>query len=228
MTEEADSQEPTMEEILASIRRIISEDDEGAEEAAPVAEAEPEEVAEPEGEDDDVMELTDVVMAEPEEEPEPEPAAEPEPEEEIMDLEMAPEEEVVEEALSEPEPEEEFEAVVEEPDDDADSIDFALPEPEAEVEETPEPVFEAEPVVEAEPVSADEPLISGATEAATAAAFGALASSILTSSGDARTLEDLVADMLRPMLKDWMDKNLPSLVEQLVREEIERVARRGR
>ena len=37
-----------------------------------------------------------------------------------------------------------------------------------------------------------------------------------------RTLEDLVKDMLRPMLKSWLDDNLPALVERLVRAEIER------
>ena len=40
-----------------------------------------------------------------------------------------------------------------------------------------------------------------------------------------RTLEDLVREMLRPMLKSWLDDNLPGLVERLVRTEIERVAR---
>jgi cell pole-organizing protein PopZ len=40
-----------------------------------------------------------------------------------------------------------------------------------------------------------------------------------------RTLEDVVAEMLQPMLKSWLDNNLPSLVERMVREEIERVSR---
>ena len=47
-------------------------------------------------------------------------------------------------------------------------------------------------------------------------------------SGQARTLEDLVQDMLRPMLKSWLDENLPGMVERLVRAEIERVTRGGR
>ena len=42
---------------------------------------------------------------------------------------------------------------------------------------------------------------------------------------NARTLEDLVREMLRPMLRSWLDENLPGLVERLVRAEIERVAR---
>jgi cell pole-organizing protein PopZ len=44
-------------------------------------------------------------------------------------------------------------------------------------------------------------------------------------SGDSRTVDELVREMLRPMLKAWLDDNLPSLVERLVRSEIERVSR---
>ena len=43
-----------------------------------------------------------------------------------------------------------------------------------------------------------------------------------------RTIDDLVQDMLRPMLASWLNENLPSLVERLVRAEIERVSRGGR
>jgi cell pole-organizing protein PopZ len=53
-----------------------------------------------------------------------------------------------------------------------------------------------------------------------------LSSTVLSQSP--RTLEDLVKDLLRPMLKAWLDDNLPPLVERLVRAEIERVARGGR
>ncbi len=42
-----------------------------------------------------------------------------------------------------------------------------------------------------------------------------------------RSLEDVVAEMLRPMLREWMDSHLPNIVERLVRTEIERVARGG-
>ena len=54
-------------------------------------------------------------------------------------------------------------------------------------------------------------------------AFNALAETVLVQ--NARTLEDLVREMLRPMLKVWLDDNLPRLVERLVRAEIERVSR---
>jgi cell pole-organizing protein PopZ len=69
----------------------------------------------------------------------------------------------------------------------------------------------------------DRPLVSGATSAAVDSAFKALAQTVLVQ--NARTLEDLVREMLRPMLKTWLDDNLPGLVERLVRAEIERVSR---
>ncbi len=68
-----------------------------------------------------------------------------------------------------------------------------------------------------------EPLLSERSDEAVNSAFNHLAHTIL--SANARTLEDLVKDMMRPMLKSWLDDNLPGLVERLVREEIERVSR---
>ena len=74
-------------------------------------------------------------------------------------------------------------------------------------------------------VRGEEPggLVSSATSAAVDSAFNALAETVLVQ--NARTLEDLVREMLRPMLKVWLDDNLPGLVERLVRAEIERVSR---
>ncbi|WP_244595477.1 PopZ family protein [Bosea lathyri] len=69
-------------------------------------------------------------------------------------------------------------------------------------------------------------LLSDQTSSAVTSAFGQLAHTVL--SNNARTLEDLVKDMLKPMLKTWLDDNLPTMVERLVRAEIERVARGGR
>lgn len=66
-------------------------------------------------------------------------------------------------------------------------------------------------------------LLSAHSDAAVSGAFSALAHTILAQ--NARTLEDLVVEMLQPMLRDWLDENLPSLVERLVKEEIERVSR---
>jgi uncharacterized protein len=67
------------------------------------------------------------------------------------------------------------------------------------------------------------PLLSEETSATVDSAFNALAQTVLVQ--NARTLEDLVRELLRPLLKSWLDDNLPSLVERLVRAEIERVSR---
>jgi cell pole-organizing protein PopZ len=68
-----------------------------------------------------------------------------------------------------------------------------------------------------------EQLISNVTSAAVDSAFNTLAQTVLVQ--NARTLEDLVREMLRPLLKSWLDDNLPGMVERLVRAEIERVSR---
>ena len=132
--------------------------------------------------------------------PEPEPeaiAAEPEPEPE-------PPPEVLDltEAMTAPAEEPPaFRTIDGEPD-----VVFAEPQPAA-----PEP-----------PPRGDR-LLSGSASAAVDAAFTSLAHTILLN--NPRTLEDLVREMLRPMLKSWLDDNLPGLVERLVRAEIERVSR---
>jgi cell pole-organizing protein PopZ len=66
-------------------------------------------------------------------------------------------------------------------------------------------------------------LLSPRTDAVVSATFDQLASRML--SGGARTVDQLVEDLVRPMLKSWLDTNLPPLVERLVRDEIERVSR---
>jgi cell pole-organizing protein PopZ len=58
------------------------------------------------------------------------------------------------------------------------------------------------------------------------AAFNALAQTVLVS--NARTLEAVVREMLQPMLKVWLDDNLPGVVERLVRVEIEQISPRRR
>lgn len=91
------------------------------------------------------------------------------------------------------------------------------------VSQLPAAVTAAAPPHDEQP-AADEPkLLSEDSKAAVSGAFGALAHTIFAQ--NARTLEDIVGDMLRPMLKGWLDDNLPPLVERLVREEIERVSR---
>ena len=71
--------------------------------------------------------------------------------------------------------------------------------------------------------SASKRLVSAATAAAVDAAFDTLAQSAQPRSG--RTVEELVGELIRPMLKTWLDDNLPAIVERLVRAEIERLSR---
>jgi hypothetical protein len=73
---------------------------------------------------------------------------------------------------------------------------------------------------------ADLPLVSPQTDAAVSSSFNALIASQKLPSDE--NLNEILREMLRPMLKAWLDDNLPVLVERLVRAEIERVARGGR
>src|SRR6201999_7426 len=82
-----------------------------------------------------------------------------------------------------------------------------------------EPAYDMPP-----PSPMDSPaILSRSTVSAVESAFNSLAHTVL--SNNARTLEDLVKEMLRPMLKSWLDDNLPGLVERIVKAEIERVSR---
>jgi len=151
MTQPAKGQEPSMEEILASIRRIIA-DDEPANETT-------------ESREDNVATARESAAQAPPRQPPAGPAR----------TEAA--------AASEPAP--------------------TLDAPRAAVEE--------------------RGLLSAATTAAVDAAFDALARTAQARNG--RTLEEVVSELLRPMLKTWLDENLPEMVERLVRAEIERVSR---
>jgi cell pole-organizing protein PopZ len=203
-TQPAKSQEPSMEEILASIRRIIADDD--ATKTAP----KPVEAVKPA--------------------PAPRPVAPPRP--------PAPAPRVPDPSLA-AEPVEEQAAEQPAAYESADILDLTesmATQPPASAE-MPNPAFrtidgsfdvsydeEAEKPAPQRPVSElPSQLLSGATSAAVDSAFNSLAQTVLVQ--NARTLEDLVREMLRPMLKSWLDDNLPGMVERLVRAEIERVSR---
>ena len=108
--------------------------------------------------------------------------------------------------------------------------DVAAP---AEVVSTPEtPVVQSEVLEAVVPqdvtdaqTSTNSALISAGPKAKVAASFAQLNEAITASSS--QSLEDMANDLLKPMLQEWLDNNLPGLVEKLVREEIERVARGG-
>jgi len=179
---EQTAQEPTMEEILASIRRIISEDD------APPAEtlAAPEPAPAPvEPEDEDVLELTDAIEA-------------------SAPLETHGDLDVYEPPAPEPEA-------------------AWTPEPEPEpVYSAPEP--EPEPYVPPGYSAQDDDLIGAAAASATVSAFGRLEAALAMPAAG-RTLEEVVRELLKPLLKQWLDDNLPRIAEAKVAEAVEKVLR---
>lgn len=97
--------------------------------------------------------------------------------------------------------------------------------PEPKSEPKAEPKFAAEQASRSLPAKIEETanLLSAEAGAQVAKSFSELAS--VFNGMERRSLEDMAGDMLRPMLQEWLDDNLPTLVERLVREEIERVSR---
>ena len=113
------------------------------------------------------------------------------------------------------------------------------------IEETPavEPIADIRAAIEEDSVADDEPapeapvevaaspqaapvMLSPEADASVSSAFRALSASVQLTNSE--TIDRHVRDLLRPMLKQWLDDNLPVMVERLVRTEIERVARGGR
>ena len=86
---------------------------------------------------------------------------------------------------------------------------------------------------------ADSSLVAAAVVGAATSAFARLNQAVQDSvpppaapdpgpsvGGQGKTVEDLVKEMLRPMLKEWLDRNLPPMVERYVEREIVRLTRR--
>jgi cell pole-organizing protein PopZ len=204
-----------MEEILASIRRIIADDDaakappEPPVAAAPVRPAPPPPPAlvavPPVSEPVSKETVLDEMLAELNATPAPVPSGDDDPASDVLEL---------TEAMAGPAkpPPAEFRTIDGESD-----IVFEESPP----EEAPEPLAPS-PRLQF-PERPHRPLMSSATSAAVDSAFNTLAHTVLVQ--NARTLEDLVKEMLQPLLKTWLDDNLPGLVERLVRAEIERVSR---
>jgi cell pole-organizing protein PopZ len=232
MTQPAKVQEPSMEEILASIRRIIADD-----EAKPAAEKPAAPAAAPAKPEKPVAAAPAPALAPPAAaKPAPPPPAKPAPAapnsqddidallngldeatsvEEIRPAPL-PEAEVFEltdemAVVTPPPPQPSFQKV--EPEDDLEFTEAAKATPR-------QPTFEPPPFESAAPQAQ---ILSRSTVSAVESAFNTLAHTVL--SNNARTLEDLVKEMLRPMLKSWLDDNLPGLVERIVKAEIERVSR---
>jgi cell pole-organizing protein PopZ len=156
--------EPSMEEILASIRRIISEE-EGAPNAEPVLDlTQADQPAAPAAEDDDIV----------------------------------------------------FEAVEQ-------VVAAETPVPEPVVATRPAPRHE--PVAEA---MTGDTIISQPTASAAAGSLARLAGSLRIADVPNQTVEGVVRELLKPMLREWLDRNLPAIVEARVEAELERIARLAR
>jgi len=215
MSQSAQAQEPSMEEILASIRRIIADDDtkpgakppeppRPAPAAAvparpatpPAPPAPPPRPAAPSKQDE-----IDAVLADaPPAKPAPKPPASGT---DVLDLTEA----MTAGPATPPAPA--FRTI------DGGS-DVIFTERAGDTPEAPRQPAQPAPVL-------DRGLMSSATRSAVDSAFNSLDNTVL--GNNARTLEDLVKEMLRPMLKTWLDDNLPGMVERIVRAEIERVSR---
>lgn len=169
--------EPSMEEILSSIKRIIAEDNEAP--APRRAGAVPARAADPDVEEPDVLELTDTVG-------EPEALETDEAEPKPVSAEEAP-------------------AIASAPV--APAARHAFPSAQAE----------------------RDALLSATTEEATRQALADLSRMVIRPESPVadNTLEGLVREMLRPMLKDWLDANLPRIVQATIDREVARIAGRN-
>jgi cell pole-organizing protein PopZ len=184
-------QEPSMEEILASIRRIISEDSEPGKTTATQAAS---------TKDSDVLELTNIVhddgtvgrIESPGEMP-PQPRRRPAP------------------AMRAPEPE-----------------PVRAPEPRVSRRAAPpERPMRNDPDLDMVDKDDRDGMLSSQASSAITNAFGALARDRDVTVGGGTTLEDIVAQMMKPMLAAWLDEHLPEIVERVVQQEVERAARTG-
>ena len=227
MANPATAPEPSMEEILASIRQIISEDGEGADKAvagqadapagaaasdpaaAVATEADKENSGSKANKDRDMDARAEADLAKAEDAF----ASDDETPDEVGDDDgddAATENETTSEAF----------------DDLTDAVadDFAIkPDIDSDVEESTSMAMPAQSKQQSPAPIDDDKLLSEDSDEVVHGAFSALAHTILAQ--NARTLEDLISEMLQPMLKGWLDDNLPSLVERLVKEEIDRVSR---
>jgi uncharacterized protein len=187
------NQEPSMEDILASIKRIIAEDSEavGVRPAKLRREA--------------MAAVASSPLVAPVED------REPEPEERVEEPEVHAAEPVAE-AEAEP---------AAEPADTPDVLELTSPMPEADTADAPQTATKA-PFA---PAGALEGLLSSTSAEASRSAFAALSQlQVRSDEGKSNTLEGLVADLLRPMLKDYLDRELPGIVERLVSAEVKRLA----
>jgi uncharacterized protein len=240
MTQPAKVQEPSMEEILASIRRIIADDEAkpGAAEkaASPPAAAKPAVMKDipPSAIAPAPKPAAAAPKPAPPAPPPPPPAPEPavsNNQDDIDAMLASLDAATPEEDIRPAQPEADVFELTDEmalPDPAPPAATFSKVEPQDDIEFTEAKASRRQPAYEPpfENAAPARPILSHSTVSAVESAFNSLANTVL--SNNARTLEDLVKEMLRPMLKSWLDDNLPGLVERIVKAEIERVSRGGR
>ena len=184
--------DPSMEEIIASISRIIAEDKDPADRRVGTK-AQSDTVVPAPGEKSDILELTQVVN------------------EDGSVRRVSPWAEVATTPSASP-----------------DASTASPTDAAGRIEPTPS---HSDAALEARLDSGRERIVSAATSGAAAAAFAQLGAlprerrnePELPLGGARRTLEEIVREMLRPLLQAWLDDHLPGIVERLVREEIARV-----
>ncbi len=160
------SAEPSMEEILSSIKRIIAEEGEGTQARSRRPRTPPQPI---EPEPEEVLELSEP-MSVTHDAPEPEPAPAPR------------------------------------------------------VQAAPQPPVQPTRSAPVQPAMAEEPILSQRTAAASLGSLETLSKLLVKPEPETDgTLEGLVREMLRPMLRDWLDANLPDMVETLVAREIAKI-----
>lgn len=250
MAEQA-QKEPTMEEILSSIRKIIADEDQPTAEAT---NADPEPTVAVNDSDEDVFgdldlssdeefvdtvpETTDDVLAAINDSM-TEASEVLEAEEEFVSEEVdfsddvADLDEMINLDQFDDAPAFEAETVVEDTIMDFEEPVFEEPTPEP-VSFSPEPELEPEPIAPAptpEPImSQAAPIADTATVDAAAGSLGKLLSKVEfgDEAGGNNTIDGVVKALLRPMLKEWLDDNLPAIVEKHVEAEVQRIARMAR
>jgi len=227
MSKTSGQKDPSMDEILGSIRRIITEDSAQAGQAAETAEGAPA------ADDDEILDLTDALEANDEPDTRREPVLKP--------VEVAGGEAATEASGERKEPilgihspaaETAAEAPSAEPDVAEEAASVAAIKGQEEELVMASPDEPPTPPVE-QPESAAERIVSETTSTATTAALGELsravdekASRLRLGEGDA-TVSDIVKELIRPMLREWIDENLPTIVERVVRREIQKLVDRA-
>lgn len=225
MSSDKNDQEPSMEEILSSIRRIIADDDDEAAAAKPAAK-------EPPAAERSATPPAAAKRTEPEQ-PKAKPAFDEQPDDEendVLDL-----TDVVERGGAGQQPSRfDHEAPF---DGEADEIDLEPEawdeEPEPEPAPPPRRAATSKPQPRAERSAFDEDmLVSQAAATASTGAFARLAKAASGSeppplAGGDKTVEQFLIELLRPMLKEWLDDNLEGVVERVVEQEVKKLARRA-